>query len=153
MSAFQNFKISLAVLGCYWAVLIYQLGAQWSAYEQYNYGWAVPFLCAYLLWKRFQTADGRRQIADGRGPSSVLRRPPSQFQLSAFVLCAFLYLPIRWLHEANPIWRLTSWALALEVVGLTLLVAYALGDGSRQIEDGTEQMVEGGGQGLSLIHI
>jgi exosortase/archaeosortase family protein len=41
--------------------------------------------------------------------------------LILFVLCAFLYAPTRWLHEANPIWRATSWALAIEVVGLTLL--------------------------------
>ena len=32
------------------------------------------------------------------------------------------------LHEANPIWRLTSWLLALEVAGLTLLlIRFALG--------------------------
>src|SRR5947199_3251932 len=44
--------LPLAAIAGYWAVLIYHLGAQWSIYEQYNYGWAVPFLCAYLLWKR-----------------------------------------------------------------------------------------------------
>ena len=32
----------------------------------------------------------------------------------------FLLLPTRWLQEANPVWRLTCWALALEAVGLTL---------------------------------
>src|SRR5258706_3817220 len=51
------------LLGCvltgYWALLIRQLGAQWSIYEQYNYGWAVPFLCAYLIC--------RRLVAEGRG--------------------------------------------------------------------------------------
>src|SRR6185369_2405787 len=39
-----------------------------------------------------------------------------------------LYAVTRVLHEANPIWRLTSWALALEVIALTLL-ALKMGDG------------------------
>jgi len=36
-------------------------------------------------------------------------------------LLALLYAPIRLVQEANPEWRLISWALALVVVGLTLL--------------------------------
>ena len=46
---------AVAVLAL-WLPLIWLLGAQWSIYEQYNYGWAVPFLCAYLFWKRCSDA-------------------------------------------------------------------------------------------------
>ena len=115
-----------AALGIYWLALIHQLGAQWSVFDQYNYGWAVPFLCLYLLWQRIQHSEvgGGNSGAEGKTP----------FQLSAFSfqllfwLTGALYLPTRLLHEANPIWRLTSLLLALEVVALTLLVArFALG--------------------------
>ena len=97
-------------LAAYWIGLVYQLGAQWSAFEQYNYGWAVPFLCLYLIWQR---------LPELRTPNSELRTPNF---LLLLVLCALLYAPTRLLHEANPVWRLTSLLWALEVVGLTLCV-------------------------------
>src|ERR1022692_2152988 len=53
------------VVGCYWAILIYYLGAQWSVYEQYNYGWAVPFLCLYLLWRRVAQASSPSSSGSG----------------------------------------------------------------------------------------
>src|ERR1035437_6761788 len=164
----------LCAIGCYWVVLIYYLGAQWSVYEQYNYGWAVPFLCAYLLWRRvaqasppatqgsgFRVQGSRLNVQCSTSdvppaplPSSLfsllwqraspLRPPPiqgSEFEVqgsgfgarsaqpsSLFYLllavCAFLYLPTRFLHEANPIWRLTSLLWTLEVIGLTLLTVH-----------------------------
>jgi exosortase/archaeosortase family protein len=46
----------------------------------------------------------------------------SAFQLFSFFLLSFLYLPTRLIQEANPEWRLVSWALAFEVIGLTLLL-------------------------------
>ncbi len=117
----------LFALAGYWALLIYQLGAQWSAYEQYNYGWAVPFLCAYLLWQRLRLPSSapRPQL-----PAPDFRRQTSDFVIRhsgfvaylLFALLAVLWFVARWLHEANPIWRLTSWTLALTVIGLTLLV-------------------------------
>ena len=59
--------LPICVIGCYWVVLIYYLGAQWSVYEQYGYGWAVPFLCAYLLWGK---TESRKQKAESRGGKS-----------------------------------------------------------------------------------
>ena len=41
--------------------------------------------------------------------------------MAAAGLLALLYAPTRLIQEANPGWRLVSWALALEVVGLTLI--------------------------------
>ena len=115
----------------YWLVLIYYLGAQWSVYEQYQYGWAVPFLCLYLIWRK---AESRKQKAE-MGPLdewSVVSSPGlfsfSAFQLFSFCLLCLLYAPTRFLHEANPVWRLTSWLWAIEVIGLTLLfIRFALG--------------------------
>ena len=131
----------LLPLAGFWLVLIYNLGAQWSVYEQYHYGWAVPFLCLYLIWRKVAQASppaGSNGIpaaptSDLRPltsppfhlPSSTSHLPSSVFYLF-LALCAFLYLPTRFLHEANPIWRLTSLLWALEVIGLTLLTMHLL---------------------------
>jgi exosortase/archaeosortase family protein len=131
----------LLPLAGYWLVLIYNLRAQWSVYEQYHYGWAVPFLCLYLIWRKVAQASppaGSNGIpaaptSDLRPltsppfhlPSSTSHLPSSIFYL-LLALCAFLYLPTRFLHEANPIWRLTSLLWTLEVIGLTLLPMHLL---------------------------
>ncbi len=110
----------LLPLAGYWLVLIYWLGAQWSVYEQYHYGWAVPFLCLYLLWRNAERRSSRNAS------------PPAAFSVSAFqhfsiFLLCLLYAPVRFFHEANPIWRLTSLLWALIVIGLTLLVLRSRG--------------------------
>jgi exosortase len=51
----------------------------------------------------------------------------SRSLVALIVFVAALYAPTRLLHEANPIWRLTSLLLALEVIGLTLCFVYLLG--------------------------
>ena len=126
----------LLALAGYWLVLIYNLGAQWSVYEQYHYGWAVPFLCAYLLWRRVAQSSQSPGLgnlmaaADLPSPAGEISRQRSEIPLPSFIfylflaLCAFLYLPTRFLHEANPIWRLTSLLWTLEVIGLTLLTVH-----------------------------
>lgn len=111
-----------AVLAAYWLSLIHQLGAQWSVYEQYNYGWSVPFLCLFLIWQRIQKPEARSQ------KSEVTSKRPFPFSVFGFqiliVLLAFLYAPTRFFHEANPIWRLTSLLWTLEVIGITLVVLH-----------------------------
>jgi exosortase/archaeosortase family protein len=150
-----------ALLAC-WGLLIHQLGAQWSVYAQYRYGWAVPALCAYLVWQRLrgrplrlERGEGRGEVSNSGQPSSGssaslsgssqpstqsgVEPPPSTtgasrscpasvswLSLCLLVLCALLYAPTRWLHEANPIWRLTGWLLSLEVIAITLLLVCLL---------------------------
>jgi exosortase len=94
-------------LGGFWFVLVRMFSPQWTFYEQYNYGWAVPFLCAYLLWNRW--ADRPQPAAEKNFPV-----------LALLAACALLLLPTRIVVEANPIWRAGSWALGLEVVAMTL---------------------------------
>src|SRR5438309_1737324 len=67
--------LPLCVIGGYWLLLIYNLGAQWSVYEQYGYGWSVPFLCVWLLWKRLQ--DRQSQV---HSPQSTVLSPESKVQ-------------------------------------------------------------------------
>jgi len=98
-----------------WFVLLNDLRMEWTVDPQYNYGWAVPFLCLYL-WGRniFNLKSGRRQ------PEIHLPQIPAFGFHFILIGLAFLYAPTRLIQEANPGWRLVSWALALEVIGLTL---------------------------------
>ncbi len=90
-----------------WAIVIHQLSAQWTVSPQYHYGWGVPVLMLYLFAQRWKTR-----------PNTEHADLKNAIYLAAVACLAFW--PTRILHEANPIWRLTSWAMTLEVVGLTL---------------------------------
>jgi exosortase len=92
-----------------WAGLINQLRVEWSINPQYNYGWGVPLLGLYLLVKRWPDRP------DPEAP----RTGPGLLAAGAGLL--LLLLPIRLFQEANPDWRLVSWAYAAVVVSLTLL--------------------------------
>ena len=58
------------MLGAAWFIVIRLLSPQWTVYEQYQYGWAVPFLCLYLLFLRWQDRPGEE---GGGGESRELR--------------------------------------------------------------------------------
>jgi hypothetical protein len=103
-----------------WAALISHLSVEWRVNPQYSHGWVVPFLCLSLLLGRFQKIGTRADSpceTNGRGKMILF-----------FAALAFLWLPTRLLEEANPEWRMISWLLALETIGLTL-VAIALRSG------------------------
>jgi exosortase len=98
-----------------WFEEINQLQAEWSFNPQYGYGWSVPFLALYLLWRRWSWHP--------------LARPPDSCVLptTLIVFCALLFFPIRFIAEANPDWRLLSWALALVGVTMSILWRFTAG--------------------------
>jgi exosortase len=129
-----------APLALLWWRLIDQLRLEWSINPQYAYGWAVPFLCLYLCWQC--THQSRQHRASPVPNTRPLIEPPTltlyvlrftsclsrlaQSPLLAsgtLLLLGTLWLPIRLVQKANPEWRLVSWALAFEVIGLTLVLA------------------------------
>jgi exosortase len=109
----------LAMLAAIWAPVVYLLGAQWSIFEEYNYGWAVPILCLYLAGQKF--------------PSRPPATAPGWKKTAFFLLVAagLVFWMMRVLQEANPVWRLPSFGLALAAVAMTLLVIYLTQGGSR----------------------
>jgi exosortase len=103
-----------------WQKLIRDLSFDWSINPQYSFGWAVPVLCVYLACQglngiRMQTAQ----------PSQVLRTPQVK-AVSLGIVLAAVYAPIRLIQEANPDWRLVTWSLAIETIGLTLVTLWLL---------------------------
>ena len=115
-------------LGFLWAHLVNHLRIEWTVNPQYGYGWAVPFLCAYMIWQRISKSGFRNQKSGPPNPRSqtpdAICHPPSSIVFFCFALLALLYAPTRLLEDATPEWRLVSWALALDVVGLTLLLVH-----------------------------
>ena len=103
-----------------WFRLIDHLRVEWAVNPQYSYGWAVPFLCGYLLWRKAEKRKSETLRSGNAEIQDVFS--VSAFQRFSVCLLCLLYLPTRLIQEANPEWRLVSWALAIEVIGLTLLV-------------------------------
>ncbi len=123
-----------------WFFLCRQLSYEWSANEQYSYGWFVPFFAAFLFWLRWE--EGGREVESSRNAgeaeaglskakvesgrtgifllSTWKAWPLLRIRCSYFLL--FLLLPTRLFEAANADWRPLSWVHALTVVGLSLLV-------------------------------
>lgn len=97
-----------------WALLIRQLAVHWNINPQYSYGWLVPFLAAYLLQRRW---SDRPAVTDSgwSGANGIA------------ALAAFAIFPTWLVAQPNPDWRLVSWALAMEVIVLTLCGIYFSG--------------------------
>jgi exosortase len=99
---------SVIVLAGYWLVLVNQLHVEWDVNPQYSYGWAVLFLAAYLILQRWSSRPQPAAVADDLWPTALTS------------LLALLYFPTRLVEGCNPEWRVVSWLLAIEVIGLTL---------------------------------
>jgi exosortase len=106
---------ALLFLGLLWFEAIRQLRPEWSFNPQYSYGWSVPFLALYLFWRRWPTRPSP-EPPDSRVPAIA----------SIFIL-ALLIFPIRFVAEANPDWRLLSWALACVAVTVSVLWVFLFG--------------------------
>lgn len=91
-----------------WLILVNYLRLEWSANEQYSYGFVVPLLALYLVLQL--------------GPTRPAPRPWNhpRWLLAVAVPLALLILPFLLLAEASPEWRLIGWFLAFIVTGLTI---------------------------------
>jgi len=105
----------VAVFALVWIELISRLRFEWSINPQYGYGWTVPFLAAYIFWRRSENAP----------PAST-----PKFRIIAgllIILAAAFLIPVRLIQEANPDWRLLSWAMALSAGVITASGIYLAG--------------------------
>ncbi len=107
--------VPLVALGLVWAQVVSRLQLEWSINPQYSYGWAVPFLCLYSAWRRRETLPApSRPLWPGLG-------------LVFALLAVLAFIPIRLVQEANPDWRLLSWAMSLGAVCITFAVVNLAG--------------------------
>ncbi len=97
------------------AALTSRLQIEWSINPQYSYGWGAMAIAAYLLWKRWESRPTPAPL------------PSSRTKAAAATFLVACLLPVSLLEEANPDWRLMSWAHAGIVVGIWLLSLLHMG--------------------------
>ena len=110
----------LLILTALWLPVIYLLGAQWTVYEQYHYGWAVPPLCAFFAWERAREKKKMESRKQNRGLTKSIF-------VFCFLLSALAYWFSRLCQEANPLWRAASYGLVISAGAITLLLVYFVG--------------------------
>src|ERR1051325_7661284 len=98
-----------------WFEVFYHLRNEWTFNPQYSYGWAVPFLAIFLFWQRWPERPSPK-------PSESRLLP-----LGLLSFCTVLLLPIRFLSEAHPDWRLLSWGFALTAATISLCLLFLFG--------------------------
>jgi exosortase len=99
-----------------WGWLLLQTHYYWGSESYYNFGWFVPLLAAYLLYRRLP--EGKPAVAKGQGR----KLSPSRVGLFAgtLVLAALAVAFFRLFNEANPFWRVPLWAHALTLLGFSV---------------------------------
>ena len=60
----MNAWLLVAALLLLWFVLCRFLSNEWSANEQYNYGWFVPFFALFLFWQRWERRPPLLRISE-----------------------------------------------------------------------------------------
>ncbi len=98
-----------------WYQVVHHLQGEWSYNPQYSYGWSVPFLVGFLLWRRWSTRPDAEQPVSRWWP------------ILGSVLAVVGLAPFRFLSDANPDWRLLSWSGSLCAVLLSLCLIYLAG--------------------------
>jgi hypothetical protein len=56
----------------YWLWMIWACAGEWTNSEDYNYGWFVPPLALYFLWKRLEGAPRADSVPPGAAAGRVL---------------------------------------------------------------------------------
>jgi len=107
--------IVFTFVGLVWWPSLARFSIEWSVNAQYHYGWAVPFLSAYLLFERYSSRPPLVPPAN-RWPALIL-----------VLLFALPHFPLRVIGEPNTDWRMVSWIMAGIAMGLTFCAFYLYG--------------------------
>lgn len=107
----------------YWLWLIWACAGEWTNVADYNYGWFVPPLALYFLWKRLE----------GSAPQAPEPAAPGPRVLAWTVVIASLLviLPLEIVRQTPIHWRPNLWAVGLLAVANTLAVAWLTGGRAR----------------------
>ncbi|MBA2270848.1 MAG: exosortase/archaeosortase family protein [Chthoniobacterales bacterium] len=107
--------LAVAAFALLWLEIVSRLRFEWSANPQYGYGWTVPFLAAYIFWRRWQ--------------HTPVPAKPKTTLLPAIAMLAgvALLVPVRLIQEANPDWRILSWAMAFAAIAISFGGFYLAG--------------------------
>ena len=104
--------------------MIWACAGEWTNSEDYNYGWFVPPLAFYFLWKRVEGAPPAGS-APGHGAAGRITA------WTIIVLSLLLVLPLEVVRQTPIHWRPNLWAVGLLALANTLAVAWLTGGRAR----------------------
>ena len=107
--------LNALLIAGFWLLLFNRLHTEWMVNTLYSYGWAVPFLAAYLFAERWR---------DRPAPASKAPHPLWLVIPAALLLA---YTPIRVINEANPDWVKINFYMTGLVVMFSFGVLFAMG--------------------------
>lgn len=108
----------------YWLWMIWACAGEWTNSEDYNYGWFVPPLALYFLWKRL---EGAPRLPGLPGSSASGRA----LAWTIIVVSLFLVMPLEIIRQTPIHWRPNLWAVGLLAALNTLAAAWLTGGWSR----------------------
>jgi len=109
--AWWSAAVALAIFA---GTFLVNVAPYWEVNPQYGFGWLVPLLGTFLFWRRWPS----------RPAPSPAKWTPARWLL---VFVAFAFFPTWLVVQPNPDWRLATWALAIQFVGMALLALYFRG--------------------------
>lgn len=109
------YLLNLSLIAFFWLLLFNRLHTEWMVNTLYSYGWAVPFLAAYLFSERWRD----RPIASENRPHHLWLVIPAALLLA--------YLPIRVVNEANPDWVKINFYMTCTVAAFSFAALFAMG--------------------------
>lgn len=95
-------------------MLSLRLAGIWETNSQYSHGWLVPFLAAWIFWRRWQTRPAP-------STSSTLAC------LMMLTLAFFVFAGAWFITESSPDWRPALWVLGLAALVSSLALVQAAG--------------------------
>jgi exosortase len=107
--------LAASAFGLLWLLIISRLRFEWSVNPQYGYGWTVPLLAGYIFWRRWQQAPQASPASSPILPAIII------------IGAALSLIPVRIVQEANPDWRILSWAMTLSGVAISFGAIYLAG--------------------------
>lgn len=108
----------------YWLWLMWACAGEWTNSEDYNYGWFVPPLALYFLWKRLEGSVSSR-FEPGSGTSGRF------LAWSIIVVSLLLVMPLEIVRQTPIHWRPNLWAVGFLAVANTLAAAWLTGGRAR----------------------
>jgi len=108
----DNFAAFAVAVAAGWGSLFWQAHYHWGSESYYNYGWAVPPLGFFLLWRSWKAIRARGGLSGFHfrgGPLPVLSAVLAFTVLGVFTARLF--------NEANPFWRVPLWVHGLLLLG------------------------------------
>lgn len=102
----------------YWLWLVWACAGEWLGSEDYSYGWFVPPLALYFLWKRMEGSPGAVQPSGARGCG---------FAWAVIIVSLLVIMPLEVVRQTPIHWRPNLWAVGVLAASNTMAVAWLTG--------------------------